>query len=62
MTEDHPYYPGQERKYADLTQEQIPLTESLLDFMERTIPLWETKLYSSSWKDDMFLSSRMPTL
>jgi 2,3-bisphosphoglycerate-dependent phosphoglycerate mutase len=44
MTEDHPYYPGRERKYADLTKEQIPLTESLLDCMERTIPLWENKI------------------
>jgi bisphosphoglycerate-dependent phosphoglycerate mutase len=44
MTEDHPFYPGRERKYADLTKEQIPLTESLLDCMDRTIPLWENKI------------------
>jgi broad specificity phosphatase PhoE len=44
MTEDHPYYIGRERKYDDLTKEQIPLTESLLDCMERTIPLWENKI------------------
>lgn len=44
MTESHPYYPGRERKYADLTKEQMPLTESLLDCMERTIPLWENKI------------------
>jgi bisphosphoglycerate-dependent phosphoglycerate mutase len=39
MTEDHPYYPGRERNHADLNKEQISLTVSLLDFMERTIPL-----------------------
>jgi bisphosphoglycerate-dependent phosphoglycerate mutase len=44
MTEDHPYYPGGERNYADLYKEQISLTKSLLDFMERTIPLWENKI------------------
>lgn len=44
MAESHPYYPGRERKYADLTKDQIPLTESLLDCMERTIPLWENKI------------------
>lgn len=44
MTENHPYYPGHERKYADLTKDQIPVTESLLDCMERTIPLWENKI------------------
>jgi 2,3-bisphosphoglycerate-dependent phosphoglycerate mutase len=38
------YWPGRERKYADLTSEQIPLTESLLDCMERTTPLWENKI------------------
>jgi 2,3-bisphosphoglycerate-dependent phosphoglycerate mutase len=44
LTENHQYYPGRDRKYADLTKEQIPLTESLLDCMERTIPLWENKI------------------
>jgi 2,3-bisphosphoglycerate-dependent phosphoglycerate mutase len=49
MTEDHPYYPGRERNYADLNKEKISLTVSLLDFMERTIPLWENKiLYENS--------------
>ena len=37
-------WPGRDRKYADLTMEQIPLTESLLDCMERTFPLWEKKI------------------
>jgi 2,3-bisphosphoglycerate-dependent phosphoglycerate mutase len=39
-----PYWPGRDRKYADLTIDQIPLTESLYDCMERTIPLWEQKI------------------
>eukprot|EP00339_Tiarina_fusa_P008717 CAMPEP_0117081632 /NCGR_PEP_ID=MMETSP0472-20121206/57510_1 /TAXON_ID=693140 ORGANISM="Tiarina fusus, Strain LIS" /NCGR_SAMPLE_ID=MMETSP0472 /ASSEMBLY_ACC=CAM_ASM_000603 /LENGTH=851 /DNA_ID=CAMNT_0004809591 /DNA_START=87 /DNA_END=2643 /DNA_ORIENTATION=+ len=38
------YWPGRDRKYADLTKDQIPLTESLLDCMERTYPLWEDKI------------------
>jgi len=38
------YYPGNDRKYADLTKDQLPLTESLLDCMERTKPLWENKI------------------
>jgi 2,3-bisphosphoglycerate-dependent phosphoglycerate mutase len=44
LTESHPYYPGRDRKYADLTKNQIPLTESLADCMERTIPVWENKI------------------
>jgi bisphosphoglycerate-dependent phosphoglycerate mutase len=32
---DDPYYAGYDRRYDDLSEEQIPLTESLLDCMER---------------------------
>jgi 2,3-bisphosphoglycerate-dependent phosphoglycerate mutase len=38
------YWPGRDRKYADLAPNQIPLTESLLDCMQRTKPLWEDKI------------------
>jgi len=39
-----PYWPGRDNKYADLSASQIPCTESLLDCMERTIPVWEDKI------------------
>jgi broad specificity phosphatase PhoE len=39
-----PYWPGRDRKYADLTPEQLPRTESLMDCMERTFPLWEERI------------------
>jgi len=38
------HWPGRDRRYSDLSMEQIPLTESLLDCMERTIPAWEHKI------------------
>ena len=38
------YWPGKDRKYADLATDQIPLTESLLDCMNRVKPLWEKKI------------------
>ena len=41
MTDDHPYWHQKERKYSDL---DIPLTESLEDTMERTLPLWKTRI------------------
>jgi len=44
LTKKDQYYPGRDRKYADLTDDQIPLTESLLDCMERTEPLWNNKI------------------
>jgi 2,3-bisphosphoglycerate-dependent phosphoglycerate mutase len=33
-------YPGNDRKFSDLLPEQIPRSESLLDCMRRTEPLW----------------------
>jgi len=41
MKKDDPYYPGNDRRYEDLSEDQIPLTESLMDCMERARPLWE---------------------
>jgi len=38
------YYPGRDRRYADLSDDQIPVSESLMDCMERTRPLWEYKI------------------
>jgi len=39
-----PFWPGRDRKYADLKADQIPLTESLMDCMERTEPVWREKI------------------
>lgn len=44
MTEDHPYYHLNEKKYADLRPDQIPVTESLQDTMDRTLPLWYDRI------------------
>ncbi len=44
LTPNDEFWPGRDRKYADLSLEQIPMTESLLDCMERTAPVWEDKI------------------
>lgn len=44
LTPDNQYYPGRDRRNADLLPSQIPLTESLLDCMERTKPVWTNKI------------------
>lgn len=44
MTPEHPHWHGSERKYADLNPEDIPVTESLQDTMDRTIPLWNSRI------------------
>src|SRR6056297_396336 len=44
MTPDHPHWHMHEKKYADVKPEEIPVTESLQDTMERTLPLWESRI------------------
>lgn len=34
-------YPGKDPRYADLTQEQLPLTECLKDTVDRFLPMWD---------------------
>ena len=41
MSKSDKYYPGNDRRYDDLTKEQLSVTESLMDCMERARPLWE---------------------
>jgi len=40
ITPDDPRYPGHDRRYADLKPEELPLTESLEDTVERFLPYW----------------------
>jgi 2,3-bisphosphoglycerate-dependent phosphoglycerate mutase len=40
LTRDDPRWPGHDRRYASLSPDEIPLTESLKDVLERFMPLW----------------------
>ncbi|MFZ2487435.1 MAG: 2,3-diphosphoglycerate-dependent phosphoglycerate mutase [Anaerolineae bacterium] len=40
LTVDDPRYPGHDRRYASLTEEELPLTESLKDTVARMVPYW----------------------
>jgi 2,3-bisphosphoglycerate-dependent phosphoglycerate mutase len=44
MTSNHPFWHKNERKYADLDPDDIPVTESLQDTMDRTLPLWHSRI------------------
>ena len=46
ISESSAYYPGHDRRHADLTLAELPLTESLYDCMRRTSPLWEGRIKS----------------
>jgi 2,3-bisphosphoglycerate-dependent phosphoglycerate mutase len=41
LTADDERFPGHDRRYADLTSEELPLTECLKDTVERFLPYWE---------------------
>ena len=40
LTAEDPRYPGQDRRYADVPREQLPLTESLKETVARFLPYW----------------------
>ncbi len=40
LDEADPRYPGHDRRYRNLTKQQLPLTECLKDTVDRVLPLW----------------------
>ena len=41
LTPDDPRYPGNDPRYADLTPDELPLTECLKDTIERCLPYYQ---------------------
>ncbi len=41
LTPDDPRFPGHDRRYADLSPEELPLTECLKDTVARFLPYWK---------------------
>ena len=44
LTEEDERYPGNDEKYKDLTKDELPLTENLLDTIKRVIEYWESDI------------------
>lgn len=44
LDKDDPRYPGNDEKYSHLKPEELPLTENLLDTVERVIQYWNTDI------------------
>jgi 2,3-bisphosphoglycerate-dependent phosphoglycerate mutase len=44
LAREDPNHPSHDRRYADLSEDLIPTSESILDCMERARPLWEYKI------------------
>lgn len=41
---DDPRFPGKERRYADIADDELPRCESLADTVERVMPFWHDEL------------------
>jgi 2,3-bisphosphoglycerate-dependent phosphoglycerate mutase len=44
LTTEDPRYPGTDPRYADLSPEEVPLTECLKDTVERFLPYWHESI------------------
>jgi 2,3-bisphosphoglycerate-dependent phosphoglycerate mutase len=44
LTLDHPQHPSRDRRYADLSPSEVPLTESLKDTVARFLPYWHESI------------------
>lgn len=44
LTKDNEYYPGHDRRYDNLSEDQIPITECLKDNVARSVPFWESNI------------------
>lgn len=47
VDEENEYYPGKDKRYADLAKADIPKGESLKDTIARVIPYWESDISKS---------------
>jgi 2,3-bisphosphoglycerate-dependent phosphoglycerate mutase len=44
LDKDDPRYPGHDPRYADLKASELPLTENLIDTINRVIPYWNSTI------------------
>lgn len=44
LTKDDERYPGNDKKYKDLTEDELPLTENLIDTIKRVTEYWESDI------------------
>ena len=44
LTPDSPYYPGSDRRYAEVPKADLPLAECLKDVVDRFLPYWHETL------------------
>ena len=55
LTDDDPRYPGNDRRYSDMTREELPLTECLKDTVARFLPYWHGTIAPAIWSGQRVL-------
>lgn len=51
LTKEDPRYPGNDHKYKELTAEELPLTENLMDTIDRVVEYWNSTIKEELLKD-----------
>ena len=44
LDDNHPAHPSNDRRYSDIPDDRVPLTESLKDTVARFVPYWESTI------------------
>ncbi len=57
LTKDDDRYPGKDLRYKDLTEKELPLTENLIETMNRVLPYWQDHIVSELRKDQKVIVS-----
>ena len=57
VTTDSEYYPGNDRRYADIPKNELPTTESLKTTAERFLPYWKEEIFPRVLKGERLIIS-----
>lgn len=57
LTKDDDRYPGKDIRYKDLTEKELPLTENLIETMNRVLPYWKDHIVSELRKNQKIIVS-----
>uniref|UniRef100_A0A2K6U7A2 Phosphoglycerate mutase 1 n=1 Tax=Saimiri boliviensis boliviensis TaxID=39432 RepID=A0A2K6U7A2_SAIBB len=63
MEPDHPFYSNisKDRKYADLTEDELPSCESLKDTIARALPFWNQEIHLEGLSEEAIMELNLPT-
>uniref|UniRef100_A0A3P8V430 Phosphoglycerate mutase n=1 Tax=Cynoglossus semilaevis TaxID=244447 RepID=A0A3P8V430_CYNSE len=63
MEPDHDYYTiiSKDRRYGDLTEDQLPSCESLKDTIARALPFWNEEIHLEGMSDEDIMELNLPT-